>query len=82
MEPCISLCNLVQEPFLVGIATPKQCWVQPMFLSFRGVTMFVLKYHVSSNFDSQQLRAFYRAIRAAMKSLVKSAMNANISLMN
>ncbi len=44
--------------------------------------MFVLKYHVSSNFDSQQLRAFYRAIRAAMKSLVKSAMNANISLMN
>ncbi len=40
-----------------------------MFLSLRGVTMFVLKYHVSSNSDSQQLRAFYRAIRAAMKIL-------------
>jgi hypothetical protein len=44
--------------------------------------MFVLRYHVSSNSDSQQLGAFYRAIRAAMKSLVKSGMNANIFLMN
>jgi hypothetical protein len=51
-------------------------------LEFERRDYVCIKVPCVKQFRFSTVGAFYRAIRAAMKSLVKSGMNANISLMN